>query len=88
MSMGIEGDYACLRAIEEEGVVFPRDLRENPVNNAMLVGWSLPLSMLQKARWHALRPSMIRGRVGSSVSANTRRCLVGSGGFRSIDRRG
>lgn len=52
--MGIEGKFICLRAIEEEDLVFLRDLRGDPVNSAMLVGRSFPLSMLEQARrYHA-----------------------------------
>jgi len=50
--MSIEGKLVRLRAIEEEDLVFLRDLHEDPVNSAMLVGWSFPLSMLDQARWY------------------------------------
>ena len=36
MAMSIEGKFICLRAIEEEDLVFLRDLYEDPVNSAIL----------------------------------------------------
>ena len=50
--MGIEGKVVRLRAIEEEELVFLRDLYEDPVNSVMVVGWSFPLSMLEQVRWY------------------------------------
>lgn len=50
--MGIEGKLVRLRAIEEEDLVFLRDLHEDPANSAMVGGWSFPLSMLDQARWY------------------------------------